>query len=147
MELTKKDESIQQKNIKKLVLRLLFVLIISIFITEFGIMVLLHRFLPPLSNLTASFLDSALLVIILFPILYLLVFNNMVRQIASRKEAEVDRQRVLDQLELLVDERTKDLKKKINELEKWQRLTTGREVKMKQLKEEIQNLKKKLNEK
>jgi hypothetical protein len=49
-----------------------------------------------------------------------------------------------EELETRVDERTRDLKQKIEELEKWQRLTVGRELKMTELKREINELKEKL---
>jgi C4-dicarboxylate-specific signal transduction histidine kinase len=55
------------------------------------------------------------------------------------------------QLEMAVEERTnelmvanKELSHKIEELEKWQRLTVGRELKMKELKSDIDELKKRL---
>ncbi|MFQ5887218.1 MAG: hypothetical protein ACE5HY_00805 [Candidatus Hydrothermarchaeales archaeon] len=55
------------------------------------------------------------------------------------------------QLEMAVERRTKDLMtsnkelgQKVEELEKWQRLTVGREIKMKELKDEIKELKEKL---
>jgi len=49
-----------------------------------------------------------------------------------------------EELERQVAERTKELQKKIEELEKINRLTVGRELKMIELKEEIQKLKEEL---
>ncbi len=49
-----------------------------------------------------------------------------------------------EELESRVEERTRDLQQKIEELEKWQRLTVGREIKMTELKREINELKEKL---
>ena len=43
-----------------------------------------------------------------------------------------------------VKERTKDLQERINELERFHRLTVGRELKMTELKKEIKRLKEKL---
>lgn len=51
-----------------------------------------------------------------------------------------------EELEKKVQERTRDLQEKIEELERFQRLTVGRELKMTELKEEIEQLKEKSNE-
>jgi len=48
------------------------------------------------------------------------------------------------QLEQMVEGRTKELKEKVDELEKFNRLTIGRELKMIELKQEIETLKEKL---
>ncbi len=50
-----------------------------------------------------------------------------------------------EELEIRVDERTSDLKQKVNELERWQKRTVGRELRMVELKEEINELKEKLS--
>ncbi len=50
-----------------------------------------------------------------------------------------------EELETRVDERTSDLKQKIEELEKWQKQTVGRELRMVDLKAEIKELKEKLS--
>ncbi|PJA84672.1 MAG: hypothetical protein CO145_00765, partial [Candidatus Nealsonbacteria bacterium CG_4_9_14_3_um_filter_37_13] len=46
--------------------------------------------------------------------------------------------------EEIIAERTKELRERIEELEKFHRLTVGRELKMVELKEEIKKLKKEL---
>jgi uncharacterized membrane protein (DUF106 family) len=45
-----------------------------------------------------------------------------------------------------VDERTKELKEKVEELERFHKLTVGRELKMIELKNTIKELQKKLEE-
>jgi hypothetical protein len=64
-------------------------------------------------------------------------FNEIDRLFKSLERSKED-------LETRVNERTSDLQKKIDELEKWQRLTVGREVKMTELKNELNELKEKL---
>jgi C4-dicarboxylate-specific signal transduction histidine kinase len=49
-------------------------------------------------------------------------------------------QELAENLELEVQERTKDLKEKINELEKFHKLAIGRELKMIELKKRIKEL-------
>lgn len=49
-------------------------------------------------------------------------------------------------LDLRVKERTKELQEKIEELERFQKLAVGRELKMTELKKEIKKLQKKLEE-
>jgi hypothetical protein len=53
-------------------------------------------------------------------------------------------ERSKEDLETRVNERTSDLQQNIDELEKWQRLTVGRELKMSELKNELNELKEKL---
>jgi PAS domain S-box-containing protein len=56
------------------------------------------------------------------------IFVHMIHDINERKEAEAK------------------LNAKIDELEKWQRLTTGREIRMAELKQEIKDLREKLKD-
>lgn len=51
-----------------------------------------------------------------------------------------------ESLELQVRERTKELEKRVKELERFQKVTVGRELKMIQLKRELEEIKKKLKE-
>jgi len=51
------------------------------------------------------------------------------------------------ELEERVKERTKELQEKVEELEKFQRLAVGRELRMIELKEEVKRLREKLGEK
>jgi len=86
-------------------------------------------------------------------------FNQMVQEIKKTKEALEEEKSVLeikvaartralkelaDTLEFQVQERTKELRQKLEELEKFHQLTVGRELKMKELKEEIEKLKEEL---
>jgi hypothetical protein len=60
--------------------------------------------------------------------------DNLLKSLGRSKE----------ELETRVEERTIDLKQKIEELEKWQKRTVGRELRMVELKKEINELKEKL---
>jgi two-component system cell cycle sensor histidine kinase/response regulator CckA len=78
----KSDRSIYQSPA-----RLLFIIIFSVFIAETLIMAVLS-FYPHISAQTWIFLDAALLVIILSPVLYCFVFKPLLLQINERKQAE-----------------------------------------------------------
>ncbi len=67
--------------------RLFLTLICSIFVGEMLIMLLIDR-LPRLSRWGAALLDSALLLIWIFPFLYFLVFRPLMIHISERKRAE-----------------------------------------------------------
>ncbi len=60
--------------------RLSVLFIFLIFIIELGIMILLS-FLPPLTGITMAFFDSILLVLLLLPAMYFLVFKPVVKNI------------------------------------------------------------------
>lgn len=64
-------------------------------------------------------------------------------KIKARTKAIEEEKELLDER---VKERTKELQKRINELEKFHRLTVGRELKMIELKKEIEKLKKEIEE-
>lgn len=89
-------------------------------------------------------------------------FNLMIRRLREAREALEEEKRVLEikvkartqeleesakNLDEKVKERTKELQERVEELEKFHRLTVGRELKMFELKEEIEGLKKKLEDK
>ncbi len=69
----------------------------------------------------------------------LAIFFN---DITVRKKAELELQKHKEHLEELVKERTKEIEKKNITLEKMNNLFVGRELRMKELKEEIKSLKK-----
>jgi len=66
---------------------LFLILILGIFIGETTIMLFIDA-LPPLSQMGTALLDSTLLLILVFPILYFFVFRPMSTHITSRKQAE-----------------------------------------------------------
>jgi len=69
------------------VVRLFLTLICSLFFGE-AIVVLVIAALPPFSPWGTALLDSTLLLVAVFPILYFLVFRPLALQIAERKRAE-----------------------------------------------------------
>jgi len=73
-------------------------------------------------------------------------FDGMVEDITERKHAEEALQKAHDELEVKVEERTKNLKDKTEKLERMNKLFVDRELRMKELKEEIKELKSKMQE-
>ena len=61
--------------------------------------------------------------------------------INERKKAEEELQKLKDELEIKVAEQTKELRKRINELERFRDATVNREFRMKELRDEIEKLK------
>jgi hypothetical protein len=71
--------------------------------------------------------------------------SGVVQDITERKKAEEQLSEIRENLEELVDERTKELEEKYAELERMNRLFVGRELRMVELKKEIEILKQKTN--
>lgn len=71
---------------------LVILIAFTIFVIEFSIMVMLHM-LSPLKSLVLAFIDSLLLLILVAPELYLLVFKPMITYIADLKKAKDDSSR------------------------------------------------------
>ena len=69
-------------------------------------------------------------------------FNQMTKDLDTSKNELVEYGK---KLEKTVSERTKELKQKVDELERFNKLVVNRELKMIELKEEIQKLKQKLD--
>ena len=78
-------------------------------------------------------------------------FNDMLEQIHIRememKKAQEELQKLKDGLEIKVAEKTKELQEKVSELEGFYDATIDRELRMKELRDEIDELKNKLKEK
>jgi len=72
--------------------------------------------------------------------------RGIFRDITERKKAEEKLKRAKENLETEVAERTRELQAKVLELEKFNKVAVGRELKMVELKEEIVQLKKQLGE-
>jgi hypothetical protein len=81
---------------------LFILLILTIFFVETGIMLSLNYIAPIFPTISTSFLDSLILILVLFPILYFRVYRYILSQVNERKKIE-------------------------EELEKWQRLAVSRE--------------------
>jgi len=68
----------------------------------------------------------------------------LVEDITERKELEVKMRDRAKELELKVDERTKELQTRITDLEQFERVTVGREIRMTELKQEVERMRIKL---
>ncbi len=71
--------------------------------------------------------------------------ENINSMLDSLEKAEEDLRNHRDKLEYEVKKQTAELTKRLNELENWQRLTAGREVKMVDLKKELDKIQKRLS--
>ena len=96
--------------------RLLLIIVVSTFVVETLIMTLLPL-LPSPPDWVHTLLDSVLLVILLFPAIYLFSFRPMVRHQARRAQAEAALQKAHDELEIQVRERTASLEEANRELQ------------------------------
>ena len=70
----------------------------------------------------------------------------VVRDVTERKQAEEALQKAHKELEVKVEERTRNLKEKTEKLERMNKLFVDRELKMKELKKEIKQVKRKMRE-
>jgi len=91
---------------RKLTAQLLIAIVCIIFFIELGVMLLLHFIMPQMSPLTTGVIDSILLIIVLFPALFLLFFRPMQKLIVELKDAlsevkqfEVERNSFVAELE------------------------------------------------
>jgi diguanylate cyclase (GGDEF)-like protein len=98
-------------------MRLLMVLLISVFALEFGIMALFVVLANhALNSWMEAAIDAGLLSALLFPVLFFLVFRPLVRQIKDFEQAEMALRTMRDGLELRVQERTVDLEQRNREI-------------------------------
>jgi PAS domain S-box-containing protein len=98
-------------------LKLLLIIALTIFITEGSIMYLLYRYLH-FSPQGEGLIDAFLLIIVIFPVLYLFFLKPMEREIAQRQSAEKALRKAKDGLELRVAERTVELREANRALKK-----------------------------
>jgi predicted signal transduction protein with EAL and GGDEF domain len=89
---------------------LLITVIISIFLTETIIMLVLLR-ITPLSRITEAIADSFLLVLVLYPLLHFLIIRPLQLEITKRKTIEEKLREYHNDLGTLVNERTTELQK------------------------------------
>ena len=107
--------------------RLLVVLMVSVFTIEMLLMVAFDL-LPPMPTWLENSLDAAFIAALLFPVLYRLVFQPLRMFVA---------QQTLTQHKL---------EQQLDELQRFHKVTIGRELRMKELFEENQALKARLGE-
>ncbi|MFZ5922244.1 MAG: PAS domain S-box protein [Chloroflexota bacterium] len=97
-------------------MRLLLIIIAATFAAELAIMWIIS-FMTPGSDWVKALIDSFLLVVLTFPVVYFFSFRPMARHIAKRQQAEAALQKTLDELERRIQERTKNLEQTNRELQ------------------------------
>lgn len=88
--------------------RLFAVTALSVFVGEVIVMLVL-AVVPEVPTLTEALLDGLMITILAAPVLLLFLFRPMVREIEQRRAAEEQLQLLNDELELRVEERTREL--------------------------------------
>jgi PAS domain S-box-containing protein len=83
-------------------LRLLFFLVISVFLAEVVAMIVVYE-LPPLRYGYVTLIDAGIMTILIFPLLYFLSFRPLVRHIEKRKHAEEANRRLSSIIEQTED--------------------------------------------
>jgi hypothetical protein len=95
-------------------LKLIFLTAAAIFTAEALVMLFFESFGSEMSLLGRTLVDASLLLVCVFPTLYLLVFKEMGEQIRLRHQAEKTQNSWNQSLELMVEERTDRLQKAID---------------------------------
>jgi signal transduction histidine kinase len=96
---------------KRAALRILLIIVASIFAVEMAIMLTLFHSLPSALNITDALMDSSGLIVVLYPALYLLVYRPLISEIGERTQAEARLEKAQGELERRVAERTDELAK------------------------------------
>jgi hypothetical protein len=89
-------------------LRMLVVLMCTVFLVELAIMVALGR-LMPMPRWIGNLLDAFILTSLLFPALYFWIFRPMTLLIEKHKQAEAELLEIRDLLEHIADARAQEL--------------------------------------
>jgi signal transduction histidine kinase len=97
-------------------LRVLLVVAVAAFAAELSVMLLLFSKLPTHPGPAEAVLDATLLVLLLFPVLYLSVVRPMARSIVESERVRGELRRARDELEARIKERTAELEAANREL-------------------------------
>jgi hypothetical protein len=89
-------------------LRMLVVLMCTVFLVELAIMVVLGR-LMPMPEWIGNLLDAFILTSLLFPALYFWIFRPMTLLIEKHKQAEAELLEIRDLLEHIAEARAQEL--------------------------------------
>ncbi|MBI3979830.1 MAG: hypothetical protein HY331_16765 [Chloroflexi bacterium] len=81
-------------------IRLLLALMTTVVLIDFIIALALPSVLPGLQEVPAAVLDSLLVVMALYPVLYLAVLRPLALEIAERKRVEAEREQLIRELEV-----------------------------------------------
>lgn len=73
---------------KKIVNRFLIILCAIVFTIEMAVMMLLHHVIRPSTALTGAIIDSVLVAVIVYPLLYLLCINPLLQKATDRRKVE-----------------------------------------------------------
>ncbi len=95
---------------------ILLILGAAIFVFEGSLMYVLSHF-SSMKPWVLGVVDSIILTILLYPVMYYFVFRSMVKEITQRKQAEKELLKIKSGLEETVKERTKELSEKNDKLE------------------------------
>jgi signal transduction histidine kinase len=81
--------------------RILFILMVSLFISEVVAMLLVKYFGPSLTILQEVLIDALILTLLIFPAIYIFTFRRLLANIAERQEAEIALQKANENLRTL----------------------------------------------
>ncbi|MEE9542722.1 MAG: hypothetical protein V3V95_02930, partial [Thermodesulfobacteriota bacterium] len=91
-----------ERRIRVSALRVMAIVALSIFISEFLVMIILSMF-PPLPVWIEALVDSNLLIVIVLPLLYIFLFRPFSRQIEERVDAEQSLTKERDRVQQYLD--------------------------------------------